>query len=95
MRAAVRYILTKAYITRPIAEVALSISDEILPANPINPRLCFHAPYSGHLPVSDYGTIDYETPYDGFSRQPGIDDFALTVVAAPFIPYLHLREGYE
>jgi hypothetical protein len=45
--------------------------------------------------VSDYGTIDYETPYDGFSRQPGINDFTLTVVAAPFIPYHDFRRDYE
>jgi hypothetical protein len=39
-------------------------------------------PYSGYLPVSDYGTRSYKILLQGFSWQCGIDDFAIGVPPA-------------
>ena len=43
-------------------------------------------PYSGYLPVSDYGTITYLTHPTGFSWQCGIGQFARSVDWAPHPP---------
>jgi len=42
--------------------------------------------YSPCLPVSGCGTVTYKTPSGEFSRQCSIDQFALTVVSAPYLP---------